>query len=400
VEGEVVSSALPTTADIVVVGAGCIGASIAVHLAMAGVRDVVLVEKERPAAMTTGRSSAIVRQHYSQRTFARWAMESLSVWQRFDDIFGVKPVFTRTGWAIAGGQADAEPMRSCVELLRGIGVRTEFVSPDQLANLDPSVRWDDFACAAYEPDAGYCDPARATAGFVTAFERLGGRTVFGSRATGLQRENTTWRLETSLGEVRSPVIVIAAGAYARGLANQAGVQLPIEHYAHDVAVFSPGQPGGARVALYDMVGAAYYRPNGGGATMVGSMNWSEGARVLDDPDAFPWVANPQVVARYARAMARRYPGTEPRLERSHAGIYFITPDRYPYLGEAPQAPGLFLACGFSHGFKVSPAIGKATAARLVDGPRAAPELDEFRPGRLAEGAPVTPLFPYLSGIQT
>jgi glycine/D-amino acid oxidase-like deaminating enzyme len=130
------------------------------------------------------------------------------------------------------------------------------------------------------------------------------------------------------------------------------------------------------------------------------MNWSEGARVLDDADAFPWVANPQVVARYARAMARRYLGTEPRLERSHAGIYFITPDRYPILGEVPQAPGLFLACGFSHGFKVSPALGKAAAARLVDGPRAAPELDEFRLARFADGELIAPLFPYVSGVQT
>ena len=106
------------------------------------------------------------------------------------------------------------------------------------------------------------------------------------------------------------------------------------------------------------------------------------------------------LARYARAVARRYPGTEPRLERSHAGIYFITPDRYPILGEAPQAPGLFLACGFSHGFKVSPAIGKASAVRLVDGPQAAPELDEFCLARFGAGQPITPLFPYVSGVQT
>jgi sarcosine oxidase subunit beta len=400
VESKVVSGALPTTADIVVVGAGCIGASIAVHLALAGVPDVVLVDKERPAAMTTGRSSAIVRQHYSHETFARWAMESLSVWERFADIFEVEPVFTRTGWAIAGGQADVEPMRNSVELLRGIGVRTEFVSPDTLTNLDPSIRCDDFACAAYEPDAGYCDPQQATAGFVTAFERHGGCALFGVRVTGLQREHSAWCLETSIGEVRSPVIVNAAGAYARWLAVQAGVQVPIEHYAHDVAVFSPGRSGGARLALYDLVGTAYYRPDDGGATVVGSMNWSEGARVLDDPDAFPWSANPQVVARYARAMARRYPATEPQLARSHAGIYFVTPDRYPILGEAPQAPGLFMACGFSHGFKVSPAIGKAVAARVAGGPHAAPELDAFRVERFAGGELITPLFPYVSGVQT
>jgi sarcosine oxidase subunit beta len=203
-------------------------------------------------------------------------------------------------------------------------------------------------------------------------------------------------LETSLGTVEAPVVVNAAGAYARWLAGLAGVQVPIEHYAHDVAAFTPGA---ARMALYDMVGMAYYRPDSDGATVIGSMNWSEGARVLDDPDAFPWTANPQVVARLGHAMSHRY-GAAATVERAHAGIYFITPDRYPILGFAPAADGLFLACGFSHGFKVSPAVGKAVAARVVQGPRAAPELDEFRLTRFAESQPVKPLYPYVSGIQT
>jgi sarcosine oxidase, subunit beta len=396
-----VEDIVDTNADIVVVGAGCIGASTAVHLALAGARDVMLVEKGAPAAMTTGRSSAIVRQHYSQPTFARWAMESLSVWQRFDEVFGVEPVFTQTGWVIVGGAVDVEPMRKCVELLRGIGVRTELVSPEDLADLEPAACHDDLGCAAYEPDAGYCDAQRATVGFVKAFVRLGGRAVNGARVMGLRREGSVWHLATSAGVIRTPLVINAAGGYGRWLAAEAGIRLPIEHYAHDIAVFSSAaKPVGPRLALYDMVGAAYYRPDGDAATLVGSMSWSEGARVLDDPDAFPWVANPQVVARYARALTNRYPGSEPKLERSHAGIYFITPDRYPILGEQPDAPGLFLACGFSHGFKVAPAVGKAIAARVLEGPRAAPDLDDFRLGRFAEGKPIAPLFPYVSGIQT
>jgi sarcosine oxidase subunit beta len=132
------------------------------------------------------------------------------------------------------------------------------------------------------------------------------------------------------------------------------------------------------------------------------MNWSEGARVLDDPDAFPWLANPQVVARYERALLRRYPGASATQKGSHAGIYFVTPDRYPILGETEQAPGLFMACGFSHGFKVSPAVGIVIAERLTKGPTAAVELDEFRPIRFAEGPSslVKPLYPYVSGIQS
>ena len=391
------SGALPTRADVVVVGAGCIGASVAVHLVMAGMRRVVLLEKGGPASMTTGWSSAIVRQHYSQPTFARWAMDSLSVWRAFSEIFGAQPVFTQTGWAIAGGASDVEPMRKCVELLRSLGVRTDFLSAMDLARLEPGADCADLVCAAYEPDAGYCDPRAAATGFATAFVRDGGQAAYGARVTGLRRDGSGWRLSTSDGAIRTAIVVNAAGAYARWLAAEAGVQMPIEHYAHDISVFDSV---GARIALYDLLGAAYYRPNGTAETLVGSMNWSEGARVLDDPDAFPSVANPQVQARHTRTVARRYPGSAPRLVRGHAGIYFITPDRYPILGEAPEAPGVFLACGFSHGFKVSPAVGKAIAQRLINGPAAAPELDEFRATRFAEGAPVSPLYPYVSGIQT
>jgi len=392
-----VADALPTSADVVVIGAGCIGASTAVHLVMAGMRNVVLIEKGAPASMTTGWSSAIVRQHYSQPTFARWARDSLIVWRQFADAFGVAPVFTPTGWAIAGSAADVEPMRRCVELLRGLGVQTELLSLEDLAALDPSVLIDDFGCAAYEPDAGYCDPRAAATGFAQAFQRGGGTAVYGVRVTGVQGSGDTWILQTTAGTIQSPRIVNAAGAYARWIAALAGIQIPIEHYAHDISVFGTV---GARIALYDLVGSAYYRPNGVDETLVGSMNWSEGARVLDDPDAFPCLANPQVAARHSRVVAHRYPGSKPRLVRGHAGIYFITPDRYPILGEAPEAPGLFLACGFSHGFKVSPAIGRAIAARITQGASAAPELDEFHPTRFTEGQAIRPLYPYVSGIQT
>ncbi len=391
------ADALPTSADVVVVGAGCIGASTAVHLVLAGARNVVLIEKGAPASMTTGWSSAIVRQHYSQPTFARWAMESLAVWRRFSDVFGVERVFTPTGWAIAGAAADVEPMRKCVELLRSLGVQTELLSREDLAALDPSLHVEDFACAAYEPDAGYCDPRAAAAGFAIAFQRGGGRAHYGVRVLGLQRDGDGWAVQTSAGTIRSPRIVNAAGAYARWLAAEVGIHVPIEHYAHDISVYNSV---GARIALYDMVGSAYYCPNGTDETLVGSMNWSEGARVLDDPDEFSCVANPQVAARHTRALGWRYPGSVARVVRGHAGIYFITPDRYPILGEAPEAPGLFLACGFSHGFKVSPSVGKAIATRLTDGASAAPDLDEFRPTRFAEGQLVKPLYPYVSGIQT
>ncbi len=390
------SEALPKSADVVVVGAGCIGASAAVHLIRAGVRNVVLIDKDGPAAMTTGRSSAIVRQHYSQPTFARWARSSLAVWQDFSAQYGGDAVFTRTGWAIASGAADVEAMRGCIALLRSLGIDTLLLSQMELHELEPAADVSDFACVAYEPDAGYCDPRAASAGFAGAFEREGGTSVYGARVTALRRPGRTWSLETPLGVIETPTVVNAAGAYARWLAAQAGTQLPIQHYAHDVAVFRDAT---VHVALYDLLGGVYYRPDALGV-LAGSMNWAEGGQVLEDPDAFHWQANSHVVTRYREAMQRRYPGSQPRLVHSHAGIYFVTPDRYPLLGEMPEAPGLFHAAGFSHGFKVSPAVGQAIADRLTRGPNASRELDEFRPSRFAEGQPITPLFPYVSGVQT
>lgn len=393
----------PRTAEVVVVGAGCIGASTAVQLTMAGIKDVVLVEKGGPAAMTTGRSSTFIRQHYSQPTFARWARESLPIWERFDEMFGAEPVFTRTGYATFGGPADAAPMSRTVEFLRGTGVRIELLGSADLSKLEPSIWTDDLACGAYEPDGGYCDPIQSVVGFLAAFERLGGRAILGVRVTGLRRDGATWRLETDAGTIATPIVVNAAGAYGAWLAGQIGLQLPIEHYVHDVAVFRqpPGFGPRRHLAFADLVGAVYYRPDGEGLTLAGSMNWSEGARVLDDPDAFPWVANPQVVARYTRRLGQRFPGFEVTgPERSWAGIYFLTPDRHPILGEPPGLEGFILACGFSHGFKVAPAVGKSIAALIAGGPRAAPELEEFRLSRFDEGKPVVPMNLYPSGTQS
>src|SRR5919108_618089 len=102
-------------------------------------------------------------------------------------------------------------MRSCVELLRSLGVQTSFISPAELRALEPSADVADFACAAYEPEAGYCDPRAAAAGFATAFLRAGGTAVYGARVTALRRVGSAWRVETTSGGVEAPVVVNAAG---------------------------------------------------------------------------------------------------------------------------------------------------------------------------------------------
>src|SRR5438034_8015003 len=152
------------TADVVVVGGGVNGASIAYALAARGV-NVVLLEKGALASGASGRSSALVRMHYTNEWDARLAWASYPVFAHWHDVMGEPPVFTRTGFLNVVAPAYAENLRRNVEMLRRIGVDTTALSPPEVKALQPFADVDDVGAAAYEPGSGYADPAATVEGF-------------------------------------------------------------------------------------------------------------------------------------------------------------------------------------------------------------------------------------------
>ncbi|HVA90520.1 MAG TPA: FAD-dependent oxidoreductase, partial [Chloroflexota bacterium] len=149
-------------ADIVIVGGGCMGASIAYHLALAGAGDITLLERGTLGSGTTGASSAIIRQHYGIPTLAAMAQRSLRIFQRFDELVGGDVGFRQTGLLIGARSEDLEALQASVTMQRGLGIDTRMVDREELRELEPRMTAHDLVGACHEPEAGYADPVATT----------------------------------------------------------------------------------------------------------------------------------------------------------------------------------------------------------------------------------------------
>src|SRR5712692_8483961 len=161
------------TADIVIVGGGITGACAAFRLAERGAKNVLLLEQRHIASGPTGRSSGIVRQHYTIETLAAMARDSVKVFQNFAGQIGGDAGFVQTGVVFFASQASAAALKATVEMHQRIGIRESFVTSDDLKKMEPELYQDDIACGSHEPDGGYADPALTANSFVQAARRLG-----------------------------------------------------------------------------------------------------------------------------------------------------------------------------------------------------------------------------------
>src|SRR5690348_9948846 len=188
-------------ADIVIIGGGCTGASIAYHLARAKAGQVTLLERSTVASGTTGRSSAIVRQHYSIPTLARMAQRSLQIFRHFDQEVGGEVGFRQTGLLIGARAEDLEGLRATVAMHRELGIDSRMIGREEVRELEPRMATEDLVGACYEPEAGYADPVATTMAFAHQARRLGAQIrqhtrvsallVEGGRIRGVQLEDET-----------------------------------------------------------------------------------------------------------------------------------------------------------------------------------------------------------------
>src|SRR5436190_18617519 len=230
------------TADVVVVGGGVNGASIAYSLAARGV-IVVLLEKGALASGASGRSSALVRMHYTNEWDARLAWASFPVFKHWAELMGGPAVFSHTGFVNVVGPAYADNLRLNVEMLQSLGVNTTALTGAELKELQPFVNVDDIGGAAYEPDSGYADPAETVEGFRRRAEQLGARIMPWTAVTKIDRRESRVRgVETSAGRVEAEAVVLAAGAWSGRLGRDIGLDLRMRPKAIDtVAVTRPAE---------------------------------------------------------------------------------------------------------------------------------------------------------------
>src|SRR5262249_48966717 len=156
---------MPQTGDFLIVGGGVIGASIAFHLASRKAGRVVLLEKSFLGAGSSGKSGAIIRQHYSNVLTASMAQKSLRVFEKFDDVVGGPPVFTHTGMVLIVNQRDRAGLEANLVMQRGLGIDVRLVSAEELTDIDPNVQLREDELAAFEVEAGYVEAVQVVASF-------------------------------------------------------------------------------------------------------------------------------------------------------------------------------------------------------------------------------------------
>src|SRR3989475_1665453 len=270
----VAATRVPRTADAVVVGGGCMGTSIAWHLARRGL-GVVLLERSHVAAGATGHSGALVRQHYEARLGIRLARASLAFFRRFEDETGFSCDFRTTGFLSGTRERDLPAFEALIELLRSEGVRAERLTPSDAKTMEPQLEASDYAALVHDSDAGYADPIATAHGFAKAAEAEGAK-VYGDHEVSsiTTRSGSVVGVKIrGAGLLSAERVILAAGNWTRDLAATIAPRLPVRYVRGEVAILRrPVDFGPPPKIHFDFYGNTYSRPEGGKDTLAGYMN--------------------------------------------------------------------------------------------------------------------------------
>ena len=387
---------MAASTDVIVVGGGINGASIAFNLAKEGLK-VALIEKDFIAAGPTGRSSAIIRQHYSNEVTARMALRSLRIFRHFDDAVGGDPDYHQAGFLLAARPEDVEQLKANVALQQAVGINTCVVSPQEVKELEPHVSIEGIAAAAYEPESGYADPAATTTAYAQRAKELGASLHLGTRVGSiLVEEGRVTGVETERGAFQAGAVVVTAGPWTPLITKTIGIQLPIKASRHQVATYKRPVEFDRLMVYAGFADEVYIRPETGQLMLVGSIEPEEAEDEIANPDSFNERVDFDIVADFSERVARRYPLMERGTSAGGwASLYDITPDWHPIMGALPGVEGLYCAAGTSgHGFKLGPAVGEMMADLIVHGEKDEADINMFSFDRFVEGGGVEGRYEY------
>lgn len=374
------------TADAVVIGGGINGCSIAFHLALCGVGKVVLIEKGHIASGPTGRSSGVVRQHYTNLTLAMMARDSVQVFQNFHDVVGGDAGFVQCGVIFFSGIENAALLSSTVAAHRRIGIRESLLSSDELKAHEPQLFRDDVACGAYDPDGGYADPALAANSFADAARHRGVDIRKRTAVTALRIDHgRIHTVVTDKGNIATRAVINAAGPWGATVAAMVGVEIPITVTRHPVVVLQRPAAWRSQTPVWgDLITGWYFKPDGESGIIVGSVQDDDTPVEIE---THADTANHDEIVRASAAILHRFPVmAEGVAHKGWAGLYDVTPDSQPVIDRIDDVEGFFCAVGFSgHGFKIAPAVGRIVSELVVDGACSAYDIDVFRHDRFQQG---------------
>jgi len=368
------------TADIVIIGGGIIGTSIAYHLAQKKAKGVVLLEKGMLGEGSTAKCAGGIRAQFSTEINIRFSLESFKTWDRFQEVMETELDFKKVGYLfLATTEEEWAVFQSNSKLQHRFGIPVELLSSQEIQGRWPYLRVDDLRGGTFCAREGYAGPYEALSGFARGARRGGVKILEETEVTQILRNGyQVVGVRTSRGDISSPVVVNAAGPYAGEVGKMAGVQIPVQPYRRQIFFTGPFPHIPDPIPLViDFHRGWYFRREGAGLLISGPKDNFPSFNLNVDYDAMVEVAENSIY---------RVPIMEKaEIDRGWAGSYEISPDNHAILGEFPGLKGFFLANGFSgHGFQHSPAVGKVMA-ELILGEKPSIDISCLSLERFAKG---------------
>jgi sarcosine oxidase, subunit beta len=377
------------TYDVVIVGGGVIGASVAWHLAVRGcARVLVLDAAPGPGQGSTGKATGGFRVQFGSESNVRLSLLAREKLLRFAGEVGVDPGYRPCGYLfLAEREETLAALLDAQAMQRSLGVDdARRVTVDEALEINPAIAAEGLVGGVYCPSDGFIRPLEMLRGYSEAARRMGVRFEYGAAVRGMRvRDGRVVSVRTDAGEVGAGAVVSAAGAWARKVAAMAGVDIPVTPLRRQVALTEPfaGLPECMPLTIF--VEAEFHlRVRDGRALLL----WSNQPNTADPFDTtFDAAWLPRVTARAHRWIPCLRQATVDRAA-CVAGLYEMSPDRHVLLGPAPGVENLFLANGSSgYGVMHSPALGQLLAEMILDGAASSMDVHPLRPSRFAEGQP-------------
>ncbi len=347
-------SALPDSAEVVVVGGGVIGTSIAFHLAEAGV-DVCLLERDQLAGGSTSRAAGGVRAQFSDPLNIAIGLRSIEAFERFGERPGGEIDLHQVGYLfLLDRAADVAAFEASVALQQELGVPSRFVSLDEVVELSPLAALDGVLAATFCPLDGHASPEAVTQGYAAGARAHGGTVLTGCAVTGVELAGDEIQaVETELGRIVAQTVVCAAGVWSPELARSVGVELPVQPYLREVGFTGPVSGLPERIPLTIDFSTGFYFHGEGPGLLFGMAD-------PEQPPGFDAPTSPAWLEQVLEVAERRCPSLlDMGIAGGWKGYYEVTPDHNALVGESTAASRFLYATGFSgHGFLQGPAMGE------------------------------------------
>lgn len=357
---------VPKTADIVVIGGGCMGVSTANYLAERDAGRVLLLEREKFLGMgSTGRNAGGVRYQFSTEVNVRLSLYSLDIISHFEELFGISADYHPIGYLfLLNSPEQISTFKAEVDMQHRVGAPwVRYLERDEIARLAPDVNLEGILGGTFCPRDGLADPNSVTQGYAKAATHKGAQIETETTVTGIRTEKgRIASVVTNDGEIATHTVVNCAGPWAASIGKMAGVDIPIVPLRRQFFVTDalPAVPRD-HVFTIEFETTLYFHPEGPGL-LVGMSNQEE------KPGDTYAIDEEFHLKTLERAMYRLPLLEHARVARQMAGLYEVTPDDHPVISGTRALPGFYIAAGFSgHGFQHSPATGKVMSEIILDG---------------------------------